>query len=317
MKRLVPLLAAALIILSAFTIAGCSIRMETYTGFHMNTYVELSACGKGAYDMLLRCKDRLAALESSLSPYMDGPIHRLNTAHGEWTQLDGDSFYLLELSVMLADATDGAFDPTIFIAVEAWDGMSGEKLPSDGELRRLAPFVDYTGIELDAKNSSARLRDGQMVDLGGIAKGYAANELKKIYDEAGCAGVINLGGNVYAVGSRPDNGPWRIGVQNPRGNGYIEVLELTDKSAVTSGDYQRCFIREGVRYHHILDPDTLKPADSGIISATVISGDSALADAAATAAVVMGADKAKELAERLGVSALIVTKDGESIWLGG
>lgn len=317
MKRLVPLLAAALIILSAFTIAGCSIRMETYTGFHMNTYVELSACGKGAYDMLLRCKDRLAALESSLSPYMDGPIHRLNTAHGEWTQLDGDSFYLLELSVMLADATDGAFDPTIFIAVEAWDGMSGEKLPSDGELRRLAPFVDYTGIELDAKNSSARLRDGQMVDLGGIAKGYAANELKKIYDEAGCAGVINLGGNVYAVGSRPDNGPWRIGVQNPRGNGYIEVLELTDKSAVTSGDYQRCFIREGVRYHHILDPDTLKPADSGIISVTVISGDSALADAAATAAVVMGADKAKELAERLGVSALIVTKDGESIWLGG
>lgn len=248
---------------------------------------------------------------------MDGPIHRLNTAHGEWTQLDGDSFYLLELSVMLADATDGAFDPTIFIAVEAWDGMSGEKLPSDGELRRLAPFVDYTGIELDAKNSSARLRDGQMVDLGGIAKGYAANELKKIYDEAGCAGVINLGGNVYAVGSRPDNGPWRIGVQNPRGNGYIEVLELTDKSAVTSGDYQRCFIREGVRYHHILDPDTLKPADSGIISVTVISGDSALADAAATAAVVMGADKAKELAERLGVSALIVTKDGESIWLGG
>ncbi|MEE0682386.1 MAG: FAD:protein FMN transferase [Candidatus Gastranaerophilaceae bacterium] len=317
MKRLVPVLAAALIILSAFTIAGCSIRMETYTGFHMNTYVELSACGKGAYDMLLRCKDRLAALESSLSPYMDGPIHRLNTAHGEWTQLDGDSFYLLELSVMLADATDGAFDPTIFIAVEAWDGMSGEKLPSDGELRRLAPFVDYTGIELDAKNSSARLRDGQMVDLGGIAKGYAANELKKIYDEAGCAGVINLGGNVYAVGSRPDNGPWRIGVQNPRGNGYIEVLELTDKSAVTSGDYQRCFIREGVRYHHILDPDTLKPADSGIISVTVISGDSALADAAATAAVVMGADKAKELAERLGVSALIVTKDGESIWLGG
>ena len=317
MKRLVPVLAAALIILSAFTIAGCSIRMETYTGFHMNTYVELSACGKGAYDMLLRCKDRLAALESSLSPYMDGPIHRLNTAHGEWTQLDGDSFYLLELSVMLADATDGAFDPTIFIAVEAWDGMSGEKLPSDGELRRLAPFVDYTGIELDAKNSSARLRDGQMVDLGGIAKGYAANELKKIYDEAGCAGVINLGGNVYAVGSRPDNGPWRIGVQNPRGNGYIEVLELTDKSAVTSGDYQRCFIREGVRYHHIIDPDTLKPADSGIISVTVISGDSALADAAATAAVVMGADKAKELAERLGVSALIVTKDGESIWLGG
>ena len=317
MKRLVPVLAAALIILSAFTIAGCSIRMETYTGFHMNTYVELSACGKGAYDMLLRCKDRLAALESSLSPYMDGPIHRLNTAHGEWTQLDEDSFYLLELGVMLADATDGAFDPTIFIAVEAWDGMSGEKLPSDGELRRLAPFVDYTGIELDAKNSSARLRDGQMVDLGGIAKGYAANELKKIYDEAGCAGVINLGGNVYAVGSRPDNGPWRIGVQNPRGNGYIEVLELTDKSAVTSGDYQRCFIREGVRYHHILDPDTLKPADSGIISATVISGDSALADAAATAAVVMGADKAKELAQRLGVSALIVTKDGESIWLGG
>ncbi len=317
MKRLVPLLAAALIILSAFAIAGCSIRMETYTGFHMNTYVELSACGKGAYDMLLRCKDRLAALESSLSPYMDGPIHRLNTAHGEWTQLDEDSFYLLELGVMLADATDGAFDPTIFIAVEAWDGMSGEKLPSDGELRRLAPFVDYTGIELDAKNSSARLRDGQMVDLGGIAKGYAANELKKIYDEAGCAGVINLGGNVYAVGSRPDNGPWRIGVQNPRGNGYIEVLELTDKSAVTSGDYQRCFIREGVRYHHILDPDTLKPADSGIISATVISGDSALADAAATAAVVMGADKAKELAQRLGVSALIVTKDGESIWLGG
>ncbi len=317
MKRLVSRLSALLIILAALPMAGCYTRMETYTGFSMNTYVELSANGKGADDMLLRCKDRLAALERSLSPYMDGPIYRLNSAHGEWTQLDEDSFYLLELSVTLANATDGAFDPTIFIAVEAWDGMSGEKLPDDGELRQLVPFVDYSGVELDAKNSSARLRDGQMVDLGGIAKGYAANELKKIYNEAGCNGVINLGGNVYAVGSRPDNGPWRIGVQNPRGNGYIEVLELTDKSAVTSGDYQRCFMREGVRYHHILDPDTLKPADSGIISVTVISEDSALADAAATAAFVMGVDKAQELVERLGISALIVTKDGESIWLRG
>ncbi len=317
MKRLVSLLSAVLIILAALPIAGCSTRMETYSGFHMNTYVELSACGKGAGDMLMRCKDRLSAMESSLSPYMDGPIYRLNSAHGEWTQLDEDSFYLLELSVMLANATDGAFDPTIFIAVEAWDGMSGEKLPNDDELRRLAPLVDYRGVELDANNSSARLRDGQRVDLGGIAKGYAANELKKIYNETGCAGVINLGGNVYAVGSRPDSGPWRIGVQNPRGGGYIEVLELTDKSAVTSGDYQRCFMREGVRYHHILDPDTLKPADSGIISVTVISEDSALADATATAAFVMGVDKAQELVERLGVSALILTKDGESIWLGG
>ena len=153
------------------------------------------------------------------------------------------------------------------------------------------------------------------MDLGGIAKGYAGDEAIKIYKKYGIkSAYINLGGNVVVLGTKPDGKPWRIGVQNPRAeNGfYIGIVEVADKAVVTSGDYERFFEENGKRYHHILDPKTGRPADSGLISSTIVTDVSMDADALSTAAFVLGLEKGRALVESLeGVEAIFVTKDKE------
>lgn len=299
-------------------LSGCTPAEARYEGFHMDTYVTLTARGLGSDELLERCAMRLTELENALSAYRPGSdIRRLNEAGGDWTALGEDAFKLLEESLRYAELTGGAFDPTIFSAMNAWDGMSGSVIPSDEALERLKPLVDYTGIELDEAGKRARLKPGQAIDLGAIAKGYAADCLFAIYREAGCAGIINLGGNIYAAGEKENGGKWRVGVRDPRGNGgMIEVIDASDISAVTSGDYQRFFESGGERYHHILDPETLKPARTDLHSVTVICESSAKADALATAVFVMGREAGGELLSREGLSALAVTEDWEAVWIG-
>lgn len=315
-RRIISVLVIALWILAALT--GCTPAEARYEGFHMDTYVTLTARGRGSEALLERCAQRLTELENALSAYRRGSdIRRLNEAGGEWTALGGDAFKLLEESLQYAELTGGAFDPTIFTAINAWDGMSGSVVPSDEALQRLKPLVDYTGIELDEAGMRARLKPGQTIDLGAISKGYAADCLFAFYQEAGCAGIINLGGNVYAVGTKENGGKWRVGVQDPRGNGgLIEVIDASDISAVTSGDYQRFFESGGEIYHHILDPETLKPARTGLHSVTVICESSTKADALATAVFVLGREAGGELLSREGLSALAVTDDWEAVWIG-
>jgi FAD:protein FMN transferase len=152
-----------------------------------------------------------------------------------------------------------------------------------------------------------------VVDLGGIAKGYTGDEAIKIYKRNNIkSAYINLGGNVVVLGNRPDGSPWRIGIQNPRAaNGlYIGVVKVTGKAVVTSGDYERYFERNNVRYHHILDTKTGYPADSGLISATIITDVSMDADALSTATFVLGLEKGMKLVNSLkGVEAVFITKD--------
>ena len=224
---------------------------------------------------------------------------------------------MLKASLEAAELTDGAFDLTVAAAMKAWDGMSGETLPSEYELEKIRPLVDFREVELDEERKMARLGAGQSIDFGAIAKGYAADELNALYNEYGCTGIIDLGGSIYAVGAREGSEPWRIAVQDPRGDGYKETLELVSCAAVTSGDYQRFFERGGIRYHHIIDPKTLCPARSGIASVTVIGKNSMLADAYATAMFVMGTEKAGEFAKKNGVCALIIEDDGAEIWMNG
>jgi thiamine biosynthesis lipoprotein len=156
---------------------------------------------------------------------------------------------------------------------------------------------------------------GQSVDLGGIAKGYAGDEAIKIYKKHGIkSAYVNLGGNVVTLGTKPDGTPWRIGIQNPRAqNGYyLGTVEVTDKAIVTSGDYERYFEADQIRYHHILDPQTGYPADSGLMSATVVTDVSVDADALSTAVFTLGLEKGMAMVKSLkGVEAILVTKDKE------
>jgi thiamine biosynthesis lipoprotein len=175
-------------------------------------------------------------------------------------------------------------------------------------------LVNYRDILFDDINSSVMLKhNGQAIDLGGIAKGYAADQVRDIFLKHGInSALIDLGGNIYALGNKPDGTPWKVGIQNPflqRGQS-LGILKVKNKSVVTSGNYEKYFIRDGKRYHHILDPRTGYPSESSIISATIISDNSLDGDGLSTGIYILGVKQALELIETLdGIEAILVTDD--------
>jgi len=175
-------------------------------------------------------------------------------------------------------------------------------------------LVDYKDIISDKKNSTIMLgRTNQAIDLGAIAKGYTADEVKKVLlSNKISSAIINLGGNVYALGNKLDGTSWNIGIQNPlstRGE-YLGTINVTDKSIVTSGNYERFFIKDGVRYHHIFDPKNGYPADKGVISTTIVSDKSIDGDALSTSTYILGLDKGLKLVESIkGVEGIFITND--------
>jgi thiamine biosynthesis lipoprotein len=222
----------------------------------------------------------------------------------------------------IGELTGGAFDVTWAALWGLWDFRAPEPVvPPAAEIERRARLVDYRRVELDEALGAVRLPEpGMTIGLGGIAKGYALAEAAEVLRERGLEDFLLVsGGQVYAAGARSEGGsgagenrPWRVGVRDPRGGpeDFFALLELADASASTSGDYERYFVAAGVRYHHILDPRTGRPA-RGLRSATVVSADAVLADALSTGIFVMGPEAGLALAERLpGVEAVLVDGDG-------
>ena len=182
-------------------------------------------------------------------------------------------------------------------------------------------LVDWKDIVIDEQEHSIRfLKEGMLIDLSAVGKGYISEKVASYFRDNGAeSAIINLGGNVYALGRHPGGRPWKIGLQNPdseRG-GYYSTVECTDEAVVTSGGYERFFIDEdGTVYHHILDSDTGYPSSSDIISSSIISNDATLADMLSTACFVSGSEKAVAMAEYYGVKAVFLTKDGSEIRVG-
>ena len=199
----------------------------------------------------------------------------------------------------MSRASDGAFSVTIAPIMDAWGWTGGtRRVPAPEELAALLPLTAFQTLELDADASAALLpQAGMAVDLGGIAKGYAAGRAAAAVRAAGAAcAKLDLGGNITVVGHNPEGIPWRVAVKDPAHPGaYLCVLSLADCTASTSGGYERFFEADGVTYHHILDPKTGWPAASGLLSATAVSENAALADALSTACFVLGEEKALAL----------------------
>lgn len=226
-----------------------------------------------------------------------------------------DTLYVVQTALEIAEASDGAFNPAIGPLVALWDITGDFYLPSPEEVAELLPLTDFRLIEVNERASTVYLPlPGMRIDLGAIAKGYAADEAARILREEGVqSAILDFGGNIYVVGSRPDGEPWRIGVQDPflgRGN-YLGVYRGSDQAVVTSGTYERFVISDGVKYHHILDPDTGFPADSGVEGVTILAEESStLADAYSTAAFVLGLEKGMAFIQSIpGVEALFVLAD--------
>ena len=315
MSRRCLALGAALALMVGL-LTGCQAQATESTVFAMDTVMSLTVYGgKGeeaveeATELIYDLQDLLTATDEN------SPLYALNHAGGAWTDLDGDLLALLSDSKALCEKTGGALDITAYPAVQAWGFISKDyRVPDEAELADLASRIDYAALELDLKGSRARLPEGMEVELGAVAKGYTGDRLAQLMAQLGVeSAIFSLGGNVQAVGTKPDGSSWRVAIQDPDGQGNLAIVEVTDKAVVTSGGYQRYFEQDGVTYWHILDPDTAAPARTGLKSVTVIGPEGLVCDGLSTALFVLGEEQGMAFWRdhpELGVELVFVREDG-------
>jgi thiamine biosynthesis lipoprotein len=219
-------------------------------------------------------------------------------------------------ALQVAEITDGAFNIAIGPAIDAWNISAEPRLPTSEELAALKPLVDLQYVHTDVGERTIYLQKPAMrIDVGGIGKGYAADQAVAVMKKAGAvAGVIALSGDIKTFGRLPDGRRFPVGILHPRKEGEILAeIDLEDEAISTAGDYERFFDKDGVRYHHILDPQTLQPA-RGCQSVSVIAKEGVWADGLDTGIFVLGAERGMELVEQLeDVEAIIVDAEGRLI----
>lgn len=290
----------------------------------MGTVVTQEVFGPRAERAARAALREIRRLEGLLSRFRPGSdISRLNRSAGRGpVKVCDETLEVLALALRVSEMSGGAFDVTSGPLVAAW-AVTSERPAAPGAetLASLGALVGYRSLSIDAGARSACLeRPGQVVDLGGIGKGFAADAAAKVYREQGVtSAVIDLGGNVMAIGTRPDGSPWNVGIQDPaapRGE-CLAVIRTAGRSVVTSGSYERFFEERGARYHHLVNPATGYPAESGLLSATVTCQSSALADGLSTAAFVLGLEGGLDLSTRAGVDAVFVTTDRKVVATSG
>lgn len=326
-KRITALLLAALAVCG---LTGCGgtrdpdEAQESIQVIAMDTAMVLTAYGKESTRAVYDAEEEVRRLDALLSRTSgSSEISMLNGAGGEMVPVGAEICTLIQTAGDFTEATGGAFDITIAPVVSAWGFTTDSYQVPDREA--LQTLLESVGMEhVHLSGGSARLDPGTMIDLGGIAKGYTADRVAEIFQEhAVPRGKVELGGNILVIGDKPDGTAWRVGVQDPKhpdkADGLVCVLNLTDAFAVTSGSYQRYFEQDGKRYHHIIDPATGCPADSGLTSVTVVAdsarGNGTMCDALSTALFVMGEDKALDF-WRSGVydfQLVLVTEDGRVV----
>lgn len=298
-------------------------------GFYFDTVVTVTLYG--ADDALLQdIWKACERYENMLSKTVEGSdVSRINNAQGQTVTVDAETWNVLSEAKKLNRMTGGAFAITIAPLTAQWDFTGGtNRMPTDEERIAALPLVDDEKLTL-GENNTVTLLDGMQIDLGGIAKGYIADQVAALVRGRCSGAMLNFGGNVYAVGTKPDGSAYRVGVQDPDApnnsspigafslidpsavtSGPIGVVSVIDRSVVTSGIYERGFTIDGVRYHHILSPWTGLPSDSDLASATIIAESSMDADALATACIVLGSEKALQLTQENGYPALMILRDG-------
>ena len=298
-------LTAALLLL-----CSCSGNQPFTVSFQaMDTVMSLTVYG--GEDTCQKLRERIEALDALFDATdQDSEIARLNTE--KTASVSADTADLLRRSLMLCEQLDGAFDITVYPAVCAWGFTSGDyRVPNEGELAALAEAIDYRGVVLNG--DTVTIPEAAAVDLGAVAKGYAADVSAGILRNSGAlAAVLNLGGTICLYGEKPDGSCFKVGVADPENPaGYFGYLSCDEAVVATSGGYERYFEQDGVRYIHILDPSTAKPVDNGVLSVTIVCQDGATADALSTALFVMGADKAATYyRQNDGFDFIILTDDG-------
>ena len=318
-KRPLALLLALLLLLG-----GCNLLPDPNTQtaaasdasiWAMDTQMDLRLYGDTDGKTMAALTARLYELDQSLSATdPDSDLSALNSSgHSEEPRI----LRLTAEALAVSEQTGGALDVTLYPVSRAWGFTTdAHRIVPAEELEALRERVGMEKIEL-RESVSVSLPAGTELDFGALAKGYAADVCRARIEEDGLSGILSLGGNIQTVGSKPDGSDWVIGVQDPDDAGrYLLTLRLHgSKAVVTSGDYQRYFMEDGVRYCHILDPKTLAPVRGSLRAVTVVADSGLRADALSTALFVLGREAGEALWRRLGdFEAVWMEADG-SIWL--
>lgn len=278
----------------------------TYTDFYFNTIISLTFYNAEDAKLAEECFDLCETYEDMLSRTVEGSdVSNINENAEQPTEVSPETYELIKESLYYCILTDGKIDITVAPLMDAWnftDSTVEQIPPTKEEISTLLSHVDYTNIELGT-NNTVTLKDPEAaIDLGFIAKGYIADKLKEYLISEGVEhALINLGGNICTIGSKPDGSPYTIGIQDPfssQGTTYTTVT-VTDSSVVTSGTYERFFTYEGVDYHHILDAATGYPCDNTLKSVTIVCSSSTQADALSTTCFVLGTEDALDLINSL------------------
>lgn len=264
--------------------------------FAMDTYMTLAAYGGDAQGAVDRAAAEIERLDQLLSTGSGGSeVSQINENGGG--TLSPDTATLVERSLELSQATEGAFDIAVYPVMKAWGFAGGDlQVPSKETLTELLRLTDVGQIEYDKEKARISFgTEGMQIDLGGIAKGFTSNRIMDIFRECGVeSGLVNLGGNVQALGVKTDGSLWRVSIIDPLDTEeMVGILSVKDRAVVTSGGYERYFEEGGITYHHIIDPRTGYPAESGLASVTIISADGTLADGLSTSFFIMGLDGAE------------------------
>lgn len=288
------------------------------TQMHMGTLVSITAVASDketGHKAIQAGFDEVKRLERMLSTWVDSSeLSQVNAEAGRHAvRVSPETFEVVAKSLEIAQLTDGGFNIAVGPAVELWSVTERQHIPSDRELEQLKELVDWTSIRLNPDEQTIFLpRRGMRIDVGGIGKGYAADRAAMEMKRAGAqGGIVALAGDIKTFGALPNTGGFPVGIKHPRHEGaLIAEIDLRDEAISTAGDYERFFERDGIRYHHILDPKTLQPART-CQSVTVIGKEGTLVDGLDTGIFVLGPARGMALVERLpGVEAVIVDDRG-------
>lgn len=296
-------------------LGGCTQEKSSAVGYYFDTVVTIT--GYCPASVLQAALDECARYEALLSKTREeSDVWRINHAQGAAVTVSEDTLAILALSQDIAAESGGAFDITIAPESALWDFQAETPvLPATEALAQAASLVDYRLLII--KGNQVQLPAGHSVDLGGVAKGYIADALAAYLSARGVkSALLNFGGNVKVLGEKQGEVPWQIGIQDPAAEPGVSLATMALQSGwslVSSGTYQRGFTKDGVRYHHILDPDTGWPVQNGVAGTTILAQSSMLADALSTACFVLGPEKGMALAQSYGAQALFLTDAGERI----
>lgn len=287
--------------------------------FMLNTYIIITLFDTEDETLFEPIFNNIKELENILSVHVaTSDLYKLRENAGKkYTKVSDETMEVMKKSIKYSEFSEGLFDVTLGPLIELWGiGTTKEKVPKQEEIKETLLLIDYKKININEEKKEIMLeKEGMFIDFGAIAKGYIADKTAEKIKELGIkSAIINLGGNVLLLGSRPDNSDFKIGIQDPKEarGGYLGTVKASDLSIVTSGDYERYFEKDGQRYHHIINPFTGFPSDNNLKSVSIITSSSFDSDALSTTILLLGLEKGLTKVNSLeNVEAIFVTKDNK------